>query len=64
MKLSVAVNRPERPFWQKRYYDFNVFTMDKWSIGTVEIESEMTAARRDWGLVEPTSQKRDVGHPA
>jgi putative transposase len=26
LKLSVAVQRTERPFWQARYYDFNVFT--------------------------------------
>jgi putative transposase len=26
LKLSVAVQRPERPFWQPRYYDFNVFS--------------------------------------
>ena len=26
LKLSVAVQRSERPFWQPRYYDFNVFT--------------------------------------
>ncbi len=26
LKLSVAVQRSERPFWQARYYDFNVFT--------------------------------------
>jgi putative transposase len=26
LKLSVAVQRNERPFWQARYYDFNVFT--------------------------------------
>jgi putative transposase len=26
LKLSVAVQRRERPFWQPRYYDFNVFT--------------------------------------
>jgi putative transposase len=24
LKLSVALRRPERPFWQARYYDFNV----------------------------------------
>jgi putative transposase len=29
MKLSVATRRPERPFWQSRYYDFNVFTTAK-----------------------------------
>jgi hypothetical protein len=29
LKLSVAVQRLERPFWQARYYDFNVFTERK-----------------------------------
>ena len=29
MKLSVAVRRQECPFWQARYYDFNVFTTAK-----------------------------------
>jgi putative transposase len=29
LKLSVAVQSPERPFWQPRYYDFNVFTEAK-----------------------------------
>ena len=29
VKLSVAVQRSERPFWQARYYDFNVFTERK-----------------------------------
>jgi putative transposase len=29
LKLSVAVQRSERPFWQVRYYDFNVYTPDK-----------------------------------
>ena len=24
LKLSVALRRGERPFWQARYYDFNV----------------------------------------
>jgi putative transposase len=26
LKLSVSVQQQERPFWQKRYYDFNVWT--------------------------------------
>jgi putative transposase len=26
LKLSVAAQRTERPFWQARYYDFNVLT--------------------------------------
>jgi putative transposase len=29
IKLSVAVQRKERPFWQARYYDFNVYTKRK-----------------------------------
>jgi putative transposase len=29
LKLSVAVKRKERPFWQARYYDFNVYTKRK-----------------------------------
>ena len=105
LKLSVAVQSSERPFWQRRYYDFNVHSEMKrieklrymhrnpvvrglvlrpedwkWSSfphyatgleGTVEVESFWTAAQRG-GLPEillgpgshnPTSQKRDVGHP-
>ena len=29
LKLSVSVQGHERPFWQARYYDFNVFTQPK-----------------------------------
>ena len=29
IKISVARRRDERPFWQPRYYDFNVFTERK-----------------------------------
>jgi putative transposase len=29
LKLSVAKRRGERPFWQARYYDFNVWTARK-----------------------------------
>ena len=29
LKLSVAVQRDERSFWQARYYDFNVYTEKK-----------------------------------
>jgi putative transposase len=29
IKLSVALRQRERPFWQARYYDFNVFTEEK-----------------------------------
>ena len=86
LKLSVAVQRSERPFWQARYYDFNVYSEQKraeklrymhrnpvtrglvrkpwdwpWSSfrhhltgdeGTVEIESEWTATRRERASVE------------
>jgi putative transposase len=96
LKLSVSVQSGEHPFWQARYYDFNVHNEEKrveklrymhrnpvvrglvekpeqwqWSsfrhyatgeIGTVEIESFWTGARRD-GLLDPRSQNRDLGHP-
>lgn len=29
LKLSVAKRRPETPFWQARYYDFNVWNAEK-----------------------------------
>jgi putative transposase len=29
LKLSVALRRSERPFWQARYYDFNVWAAEK-----------------------------------
>ena len=29
LKISVARRRPERPFWQRRYYDFNVHAAPK-----------------------------------
>ena len=29
LKLSVAVQSRERPFWQRRYYDFNVHSEQK-----------------------------------
>ena len=29
LKLSVSVRRGERPFWQARYYDFNVWSARK-----------------------------------
>lgn len=29
LKLSVSVRRSERPFWQERYYDFNVYSAEK-----------------------------------
>ena len=29
LKLSISKRSPQRPFWQDRYYDFNVFTHSK-----------------------------------
>ncbi len=29
LKLSVSVRQRQRPFWQARYYDFNVWTAEK-----------------------------------
>lgn len=29
LKLSVALRRPQRPFWLPRYHDFNVFSSEK-----------------------------------
>jgi putative transposase len=29
LKISVSRRLDTRPFWQRRYYDFNVFTHDK-----------------------------------
>jgi putative transposase len=96
LKLSVSVQSRERPFWQPRYYDFNVHNELKrieklrymhrnpvkrglvqkpeqwqWSsfrhyatgeMGTVEIESFWTGARRD-GLKDSRSQSRDLVQP-
>jgi putative transposase len=97
LKLSVAAKRSERPFWQARYYDFNVYTEKKrieklrymhrnpvkrglvskpwdwpWSsfrhyltghIGTVEIESEWTATRRERAATESHVSKARRGAP-
>jgi len=96
LKLSVSVQSRERPFWQPRYYDFNVHNELKrveklrsmhrnpvrrglvekpedwaWSsfrhyatgiMGTVEIESSWTAARRE-GLSESHVSKSRHGAP-
>ena len=98
VKLSVVMQRKERPFWQARYYDFNVYSERKraeklrymhrnpvkrglvaepaawaWSsfrhfatgeIGTVEIESQWTASRREAVALKPMSQRPGHGAPA
>jgi putative transposase len=98
LRLSVSVQSAERPFWQARYYDFNVYTRGKrfeklnymhsnpvarglvseaqqwpWSScshsctgvrGTVEIESDWTANRRDRGAVETQVSEARPGAPA
>jgi putative transposase len=30
-KLSVTLRQKQRPFWEQRYYDFNIFTNEKLS---------------------------------
>ena len=55
LKLSVAVQRSQRPFWQARYYDFNVFTNAK-RVREVEIhapQSRRTRLGRRTGRVDP-----------
>jgi putative transposase len=50
------VEKPEQWAWSSfRHYATG-------EIGTVEIESFWTGARRD-GLIDPRSQSRDLGHP-
>ena len=44
LKISVAVQSKQRPFWQARYYDFNVFTPEK------RVE-KLRYMHRDSGLV-------------
>jgi putative transposase len=97
IKLSVTLRRRERPFWQARYYDFNVWTDAKrieklrymhrnpvkrglvenpedwaWSSyrhyatgieGTVEIESNWTAWRREHGDTLPGPKVRTWATP-
>ena len=64
LKLSVARRRERRPFWQARYYDFNVFTESK-RIEKLEY-MHWNPVRR--GLVEtmeqwPWSSYRKWGEP-
>jgi putative transposase len=53
VKLSVALRRGERPFWQARYYDFNVWTADKETekLGYMHrnpVARRLTAKPEDW----------------
>ncbi|MHB1857521.1 MAG: REP-associated tyrosine transposase [Acidobacteriaceae bacterium] len=52
LKLSVAIQRNERPFWQARYYDFNVFT-DAKRVEKLKYMHRNPVAR---GLVEEPEQ--------
>ncbi|WP_238398601.1 transposase [Edaphobacter sp. 12200R-103] len=92
LKLSVSVQQGRTRFWQKRYYDFNVFTEDKRIeklryIHRNPVTRGLVAKPEDWkwssfrrwktaedvpvtittdlmSPSEPTSQRRDVRHPA
>ncbi len=53
LKLSVAVRRRERPFWQARYYDFNVWTEKKTTeklkyLHRNPVARGLVAAPEDW----------------
>ena len=97
LKLSVAVQSVQRPFWLRRYHDFNVFSEGKrteklhyihenpvnrglvdepgewrWSSylhyltgerGVVEIESEVTASRRERAASETHISEARCGAP-
>ena len=57
LKLSVAVQRSERPFWQPRYYDFNVFTYRKCIeklryIHRNPVRRGLVGEPEAWGMVE------------
>ncbi|MGA2252246.1 REP-associated tyrosine transposase [Terracidiphilus sp.] len=53
LKLSVSVQRVERPFWQARYYDFNVHSEEKRAeklryIHRNPVERGLVAKPEDW----------------
>ena len=53
LKLSVSVQSTQRPFWQARYYDFNVFTNRKFDEKLVymhrnPVKRSLTAKPEDW----------------
>jgi putative transposase len=65
LKISVSKQAKERPFWQARYYDFNVFTQEKrleklnymhWN----PVQRGLVEKPEDWVMVE-RSLLRDRG---
>ena len=48
VKVSVAKRSQERPFWQARYYDFNVFTGHKIT-EKLKYADNPRLASRTWG---------------
>jgi putative transposase len=53
LKISVSMRRPERPFWQRRYYDFNVFSEAKRTeklryIHRNPVHRGLTGGPQDW----------------
>jgi putative transposase len=53
LKVSVSKQLPENPFWQDRYYDFNIITRPKFVeklkyIHRNPVRSELVAAPEDW----------------
>jgi hypothetical protein len=69
LKLSVAVRRVERPFWQARYYDFNVHSQEKTSeklkyLHRNPVSSGLVSEPGDWSWSSfrhyATGEKRTV----
>lgn len=53
LKLSVSLRRAERPFWQTRYYDFNVHSEEKFTeklhyIHQNPVTRGLVARAEDW----------------
>ena len=48
LKIGVAKRLPHKPFWNRRYYDFNVYTEGKWAEKIAYIHRNPVK----WGLVE------------
>jgi putative transposase len=53
LKISVSKRSEERPFWQARYYDFNVFTNAKrveklWYMHANPVKRGLVEKPEDW----------------
>ena len=69
LKLSVSKQLPRRPFWQDRYYDFNVITLPKFLeklkyMHRNPVRSELVKVPEEWPhssfLTYKTGEQRTV----